>query len=888
MLNHCRVLLLLSQLLFAGASVSSAQTISPRLLAEQAVYSVFQDSDGFMWFATEAGVYRYDGSQQKAFSIKDGLSGNEVFNIHEDSKGRIWFLTYSGQPNYYLDGKIHNARSDQMISELDNPSYLNGFVEDSHQQLWFSSYNYGIQKVDTNNEVHKICYNRRDGDEAKYRGLWLDNQNNVWGLIKPIKKNASEVGLYINFSCGDTIVSHYRNKTRIEARIQKTQGGTVIRVSDQGLLSLKDGEETLILEFGKDIPDVRINDIFINDLDQLWLGSNDGLIILERTDGKWVNPTYLLKGNEVSKTFQDHELNYWVSTIGNGVYFFPFYKGDYRFNSASVDLNDYSIHALMKQNGQLWFGAENLAFGYLDKTAVNLYKLKQELKAGGNVVTNLKPISDGSVWVLTNGDIAGVYRDGAVQEIGHGVSDVEEDQVGNMHLSTAGVNGRVVTRTKEWWLHNADSLVQILKRDPQTYSSIKSLAIDSQQRLLIGTKGGVLIDKGVAFGAWQESVFGHKQITDIQVSSVDQSVWVATWGWGIYRVTEDSVKNLSDKDGLLSNNCESIYIDDVNDVWVLSKEGLNFVLGGDDESGIYWLDHESVLNCKRINAVYYSDEELVLGTDSGLKTLYSFKAKLDKGHPLIRIDHVSVDDSLIHRPIDPVLIPSARASFQVNFRAVSYTGMDQILYKCKLSGIDTIWRETKDAFMRYSEIPPGSYRFQVMARNASGLWSKEAAFVDLEVPKPSSLSQYWWSIPLVVVPVLVLLVLRFISARIRSAKTDRPFHSKQQKTRHFKVNNALHSVKEEDILWIEAAGDYVKVHTSSQKLVVHQTMKGMERLLTQSDFLRVHRSFIVRVDKIDRFQGKKALVIQNTTIPISATYKSKLAEIRASLQQPEG
>src|SRR3990172_7627489 len=90
-----------------------------------------------------------------------------------------------------------------------------------------------------------------------------------------------------------------------------------------------------------------------------------------------------------------------------------------------------------------------------------------------------------------------------------------------------------------------------------------------------------------------------------------------------------------------------------------------------------------------------------------------------------------------------------------------------------------------------------------------------------------------------------------------------------------KASARLLKVYPEDILWIEALGDYVNIHTSGGNYTIHSTMKGIERKLPTDDFIRVHRSYIVRLEKITTIEGK-ILVIDRKLIPISNTYRKGL------------
>lgn len=90
-----------------------------------------------------------------------------------------------------------------------------------------------------------------------------------------------------------------------------------------------------------------------------------------------------------------------------------------------------------------------------------------------------------------------------------------------------------------------------------------------------------------------------------------------------------------------------------------------------------------------------------------------------------------------------------------------------------------------------------------------------------------------------------------------------------------KDNGILKRISIDDILFLEAMGDYVKVHTSQKFHVVHATLKSIEEKLPASKFLRVHRSYIVAINKIDYIQ-EGTISIGKTTIPVADTHKSNL------------
>jgi len=90
-----------------------------------------------------------------------------------------------------------------------------------------------------------------------------------------------------------------------------------------------------------------------------------------------------------------------------------------------------------------------------------------------------------------------------------------------------------------------------------------------------------------------------------------------------------------------------------------------------------------------------------------------------------------------------------------------------------------------------------------------------------------------------------------------------------------KANDQIINLKLSDILWIEAYGDYVNFFTEKTKYLVHSTMKGLEGKLPNDRFTRVHRSFIIRTDKIDLID-ESIIQIGKKLIPIGESYRNEL------------
>ncbi|MFT3750603.1 MAG: LytTR family DNA-binding domain-containing protein [Agriterribacter sp.] len=88
-------------------------------------------------------------------------------------------------------------------------------------------------------------------------------------------------------------------------------------------------------------------------------------------------------------------------------------------------------------------------------------------------------------------------------------------------------------------------------------------------------------------------------------------------------------------------------------------------------------------------------------------------------------------------------------------------------------------------------------------------------------------------------------------------------------------SNIVRRLKIDDILFAEAMGDYVKLHTPQKFYAIHTTLKAVEERLPDSKFIRVHRSYIAALQKIDTIQDG-ALVINGKSVPVADAFRSAL------------
>ena len=96
-----------------------------------------------------------------------------------------------------------------------------------------------------------------------------------------------------------------------------------------------------------------------------------------------------------------------------------------------------------------------------------------------------------------------------------------------------------------------------------------------------------------------------------------------------------------------------------------------------------------------------------------------------------------------------------------------------------------------------------------------------------------------------------------------------------------KSGGRIYFIKAEDIDWVEAAGNYLRLHSGGQTHLLRETMNGLEGRLDPERFWRIHRSTIVNVDQVQElqplFHGDYAVILKDgTQLTLSRSYRATL------------
>lgn len=119
-----------------------------------------------------------------------------------------------------------------------------------------------------------------------------------------------------------------------------------------------------------------------------------------------------------------------------------------------------------------------------------------------------------------------------------------------------------------------------------------------------------------------------------------------------------------------------------------------------------------------------------------------------------------------------------------------------------------------------------------------------------------------------------------VHERFKAKRMESPVTQKKNRNDvvFFKCDNIEHKIKLSDIIYIEGYGNFVNVHTLKKVILISEKMKTIEENLSGANFIRIHKSYIVSLDKVDRIEGNK-VHIQGEALPIGRFYKRAFDEI---------
>ncbi|HEY1038391.1 MAG TPA: two-component regulator propeller domain-containing protein [Bacteroidia bacterium] len=739
-------------------------------VAQSQVYSLLQDSRGYLWMGTRGGgITRFDGLNFKTLTIKDGLVNNYVFCIKEDRNKNLWIGTNNGLSKY--NGvRFQNIQPSGDSSQV----WIQDIDFDEKDRKWLAT-NVGILLLDDKGitNITELLQEKKSVINAllvaKDKSTWYGNAE---GLFRINEKN----GKYSVMKYGKTAGFMNNSITSIK---QDAKGNLWIGTYGDGAY-VYDGSKFFRIDLGLELYKQTILDIYFDNHDNVWLATLSSGIAEYNTIAKtftWLSEKEGLSNNHVRSIIQDKNGNYWFGTSGGGVC--NYFGKQFTHYDKSSGLGGNFIYSIFRDSRQrLWIGTSDKGTSIFDSSKFTNYSSQN-----GFADVKVKAIhedNNGIIYLGTDGQGVFTY-DGTAFNAFEGLTKkhirgIVKDKNGNMWFATAGT-GLFKLDVKE------NKLKNFTTKDGLLHDRLTCLWYDKQGRIWYGTENNGL-------GLIANEVPQKKSITtkdglksnSIRSITEDRNgyLWLGTAGYGVacFPLYQGDTKiyTVDHTNGLTSSNIYLLVADMNSNIFIGTETGLD-LLQFDKERKLKEIKHFSrgegftgIETCQ--NSVYKDkDGTIWFGTINGLSRYNPANQVKNESEPITTISDVKLFYKSIAttefknfagdwNTITALNLPYDQNHLSFNFSGINFSNPEAVKYQWKLEGFDPAWSPvSKENNIVYSNINPGTYTFMVKACNEDGVWNREPTIIKIHISAP--FWKRWWFIALVVIILIGLLVLLF-------------------------------------------------------------------------------------------------------------------------------
>jgi ligand-binding sensor domain-containing protein/serine phosphatase RsbU (regulator of sigma subunit) len=681
-----------------GGAPAEFERISLREgLSQSVIEAIVQDRKGFLWFATEDGLNRYDGYGFTVYRYQPGnprsLSYNEIKALYEDRAGILWVGTFEGGLNRFdpAAATFTRYRHDPADPASLAANTVRCVLEDRAGNLWIGTQGGGLDRLDR--ATGRFAHYRHDPANPSslahddVRALLEDRSGVLWvgtyggGLHRFDREK--EVFTRIRADAADPgSLSH----DLVTALLEDRSGALWVGTYGGGMNAL-DRETGRFRHYRaggpRTLPSDLVRSLFEGESGTLWIATDGGgLARLDRATGEvesWRNDPLSplsLSTDRVWSVFEDRSRVLWIGTYGGGLNKLDIGRKRFQLfrrepgNPNSLNHNIvWAIHE--DGDGILWIGTDAGGLNRLDRRTGEfrsfLHDPRDPRSLSHDAVRVVYEDREGVFWLGTNGGglnrfdrARGTFQrfrhdPAAPESLSHDeIRSVFEDRAGHLWIGTYGGGlDRLDRRTGRFVHHRHDPA------DARSLSSdfIRSVFQDSEGTLWIGTNGGGLnrLDAETgAFTAYRANVGDAGSLGNDYVFQVhegrDGALWIATFGGGLNRFDRKAgrFRRFTQADGLSSDSTYGLLEDETGRLWVSTTRGLSCF---DPKAGSFHnYDTRDGLQSNEFNggSVFRSRRgEMFFGGISGFNAFFPAEIVLSTEPPAVALTELM----LFNRPV---------------------------------------------------------------------------------------------------------------------------------------------------------------------------------------------------------------------------------------------
>lgn len=853
---------------------------TPQLLSND-IRSLLEDHDGNLWISTADGLTRRRDGQFTTFAVAQGLPDNSIWSVFQDHHGDVWAITAGGLAQYSGDHFVpyttqQGLSSNTISAVADGPNYT----------LWVAT-DSGLDQVE-HGRIEKPFAASPLGIET-IRAIATDSAGALWvGTQNGVQQFSN--GTIRNYSVADGLPDNEVDVLLADHSARAWIG------TPAGLAVFANGKLTAYTT-ANGLPGNQIQTLYEDREGALWVGTSHGIArIRDRAISAFPSKQGLAE-NLILTMDEDREGSLWVGTESAGVAVLK----DQKFMTLTENdgLSDNLVSSVLQApDGTMWIGTDGGGLNRYADGHVSVFTEKQGLTS--DTILSLAADMNGNLWVGTP-DGLNHMRDGRF------AADAATDL-----LPDEFVRSLLAARDGSLWVGTRHGLAQITGNHATTYTQADGLANDFVGALTQDSDGSLWI--GTLHGL---SHFVHdKFINDTKSNGLSSDVitalamdsqhhlWIGTNGEGLNVLATDDPQHrihsfpanlgLPDViDGILEDQNGALWISSNTGIFRVRITDLMHVAAGRSHSltitSYGTADGMKIRECSGIghpSSWKAKDGTLWFSTLKGVAWIDPSKLQRNLVAPLVAIEQVSVDEK--DEALNGTLkLAPGHSRFAFHYAGLSYVAPQKVHYKYRLTGFDRSWIDAGTRRVAYyTNIPPGKYRFEVLASNNDGVWSTTPATFDFQL-QPYFTQTYWFYL----LCALLILLLVWLMYRWRVHQVESRFRAVlAERTR---IAREIHDTLAQGFVGIsvqlELAAQMLSTSPHAVREQLNQTRKLVRDSLSEarSSIWNLRSNEPGNVDFASRFsnaiRARTAGRPIETNIQFTGTYRSLPVNVESEL-----